>query len=54
MTERELLELSPDELLALAGLLELFHVNAPDDVLEAVEAVSRAVNRRLFDLGVLA
>ena len=46
------LDLTPAELVALFGLLELYHATAPADDLEAIEAVSRSVNRRLFDLGV--
>lgn len=45
------LDLTAAELVTLVGLLALYHATAPADDLEAIEAVSRSVNRRLFDLG---
>jgi len=39
------------ELVVLGALVEQMHATAADDELEALEAVSRMVNRRLFARG---
>ena len=39
------------ELVILGALVEQMHATATDDELEALEAVSRMVNRRLFARG---